>query len=132
MALSYDMTKLDIASIPEWFETVEYGTDGYSNYALFEALVFRLMSIRSLKNGEITIANVREVIERSATMETVFGLPHIPADFIRRMIGLKTNVFPRITTKAFMTDVMESVMRDARVRVSRENEWIKDFAIQPN
>lgn len=122
MSLTYDLRGLDILNLPEWFAAHDY-SDKHDNYTLFETLVFRMMVIRPSKDGTIRAAEAKTLIIRNRVWEAAEGGTGvlIPDEFIRRMIGLSTNVFPAYSDKEF-DQQMGRIAREA-IQMDMPKGW---------
>lgn len=96
MAITYDASKLDTGNFAEWCERSDYDSTPWNNGQLFESFIFRMAAFRPMTNGTFDIESCKIAILRNRLYEnaTIDG-PIIPDEFIRRMIGLETNIFPR-------------------------------------
>lgn len=124
MAITYDLRKLDIDNLTEFWERKEF-SDDYDNWTLFQSFVFRLVILRPSKTGEITIDAAKLAIERNHIWEVAVSHSHlaginIPDMFIRRMIGLDTNIFPMHSDEQFNESVGRELRTSAMVDFNRE------------
>jgi hypothetical protein len=110
MAINFNLSKLDIENLPEWWDAYEFGD--YTNYDYFEAFVWRLMVLKPTRNGNIGPDEAKRAIVRNAIYEKVCGGIKIPAEFIRRMIGLETNIFPLHNDAQFKATIWRIIMDD--------------------
>ncbi len=127
MSLNYDFTGID------GYETVCWIMDDEGNKVInpiTDALVWATLSIGI---GEITAANVDEWHSRLWAMDAVYGpsLYNVDDDGtrtprpitvaeIRAHVGLKTNVFPKVTAPAFARKLAEHLYDRARLVRERE------------
>lgn len=123
MSLNYDMRELDIDIITEWWDRKEFGAY-YSNQTLFESFMMRLMVMRPSNDGTIRADEAKTLILRNAIWEKHVGGIHIPHMFIRRMIGLKTNVFPAYSSDDYAKAIGRIIEEDAIKQLNDEfNGW---------
>lgn len=125
MAISYDMRGLDITDIREWSERNDY-SDTRTNWDLFVSFVHILAVVRPMTDGEFTIKACKLAIPRihafeDATMQR--ETRRIPVMFIRRMIGLSTNIFPMADEEKFKTILGEILFTNSRYTLP--NDWDK-------
>lgn len=116
MALTYDIRGLDITDIKEFWDSTEFDDEGlYTNWEYFQVFVFRMMILRSI-DCDLTVDNVKETIIRNRMYERVCdpGL-ELPIMFIRRMIGLSTNIFPSTSREEFGA-ALERIVRENTIR----------------
>lgn len=123
MAITYDLRNLDIDNIPEFWERKEFGE--YDNWTYFQSFIFRLVVLRPTKTGEITIDAAKLAIERNHIWEVALSNSRmagitIPDSFIRRMIGLDTNIFPMHSDEEFNASVGRELRTSAMIDFDRE------------
>lgn len=116
MSLDYDLRKLDIPNLIEFWESTEYDEKGlYTNWEYFTVFVHRLMVLRSV-DCDLTVDNVKETIIRNRMYESICEPGFVlPIMFIRRMIGLSTNVFPSHNREQFGA-TLERIVRENTMR----------------
>lgn len=122
MAIHWDLTQLDITDLKEWWDRVEHEGSKHTNATLFESFVFRMMVLKPTSSGAITPESARVAAVRNEMYERALdqhGI-HIPTSFIRRMIGLKTNIFPKDTDLQFNKWLAGELQKQATKKIG---EW---------
>jgi hypothetical protein len=107
MSLTYDITKVADR------ETI--------HNSLIQQIVFMTISVGI---GVITEKNYIEFYRRTKIVETIYGPApnrgYLTLDDIKRVVGLKTNVFPETSAKKFLSNMqasaLEKLIRDREIK----------------
>lgn len=122
MAITYDLNGLDISNLPEFWDRKEF-SETHTNWTLFENFVFRMLVLRASDNGDITTDNVKTFILRNAVWERDETSLTIPVSFIRRMIGLSTNIFPAHSDEEFDAMIGRIIRERVEFDIRQELEF---------
>lgn len=122
MAITYDLNGLDISNLPEFWDRKEF-SETHTNWTLFENFVFRMLVLRASDNGDITTDNVKTFILRNAVWERDETSLTIPVSFIRRMIGLRTNIFPAHSDEEFDAMIGRIIRERVEFDIRQELEF---------
>lgn len=113
MAITWNAKPLDTGDFAAWCEQRDY-MPNRDNWELFTAFVFRLAALRCSPNGTVTAEVAKEFMVRDAMFCQVDPyLSPVPYEFVRRMIGLETNIFPRQSDEQFAIYIGERMRENA-------------------
>lgn len=107
MSLDWDITKCDLT---------KEGRE--ENWQEINDMIWATMGIGI---GSITTDNLITVEIRLRVYGTVIGVDYSKViELLPKLVGLKTNVFPNISEKAFNSKMGEWLYRDASLAMTRE------------
>lgn len=121
MAITWNAQPLDTGDFSAWCEQRDYAPNR-DNWEFFTSFVFRLAALRCAPVGTVTPDVAKEFMVRDAMFCAVDEyLSPIPHEFVRRMIGLETNIFPRQSDEQFAIYIGERIRENAIA--SFQHDW---------